>query len=217
MPTATTLRDLLEDGIYLLFMLRDGHAPSSFGEFNARIDSFFASYDKQAQHLGKSSEQVRNCQYAFCALMDEIALSPRFPLHSEWARNPLQLRLFGEHLAGKGFFDRLEVLRRDPVANIEVLEVFYTCLLLGFQGKYLFEGTEKLDYLTTGVGQEIRRIRGFSADFAPNWKLPHRFQEYIHHELPMWLYFALLSALAAGGFVIYRVLLSGQINRFLGM
>lgn len=71
----------------------------------------------------------------------------------------MQLRLFGEHLAGERFFDKLETLRLDPVANLEALEVFYTMLLLGFQGKYLLEGSEKLNYLISRVGQEITRAR----------------------------------------------------------
>jgi type VI secretion system protein ImpK len=212
-----TLRDLLEEGIYLLFLLRDDHAPSSCAEFNTRIDSFFASFDSQARKLGKPEELIRQSQYAFCALMDEIALAPRFPLHSEWARNPLQLRLFGDQLAGNRFFDRLEVLRRNPAANIEALEVFYTCLLLGFHGKYLFEGMEKLGWLIESVGREIRQLRGETPKLAPFWKPMHLFQGYVRHELPMWLYFGLLALVAAGGFAVFRFLLAGQVDRLFGI
>lgn len=99
---------------------------------------------------------IENAKYAFCAAMDEIILASSFSIRPLWERNPLQLRLFGEHLAGENFFDKLETMRIDPVANVEVLEVFYTVLLLGFQGKYLIEGTEKLDYLISRLGQEIK-------------------------------------------------------------
>ena len=42
-PTATavpTLKDLLEDGIYLLFLLRNGHLPSDGVEFSRRLAEF---------------------------------------------------------------------------------------------------------------------------------------------------------------------------------
>jgi len=216
-PAAPALRDLLEDGVYLLFLLRDGNAPNSSAEFNRRVDQFLANYDKQSRNFGKAGDQIEQAKYAFCALMDEIVLSSEFPLRDEWERMPLQLRLFGEHLAGEGFFDRLEMLRMDPGKNVEALEVYHTCLLLGFQGKYLLEGTEKLGYLTHRVGQEIQQVRGGRAEFAPNWKLPHRFQTFVRNELPLWLYFALLAVVAVSIFVVYRVLLGNQVDRFLGL
>ncbi|GHD57758.1 type IVB secretion system protein IcmH/DotU [Jeongeupia chitinilytica] len=215
-PTAPALRDMLEDGTYLLFLLRDGNAPNSAAEFNRRVDQFLAQFERHARQFGKPGEAIDQAKYAFCALMDEIILSSDFPLREEWERMPLQLRLFGEHLAGEGFFDRLEMLRLDPAKNVEALEVFQTCLLLGFQGKYLLEGSEKLGYLAHRLGQEIQQVRGGKAEFAPNWKLPQRFQAFVRHELPLWLYFGVLAIVAVVIFVAYRMLLGQQVSSFIG-
>ena len=202
-----TLKDLLEDGIYLLFLLRNGNAPNSSSEFNKRIDQFLGQFEKNARNLGKAPQAISDAKYAFCALMDEIILSSDFTVREEWERAPLQLRMFGEHLAGDRFFDKLDILRADPVANIEALEVFHTCLLLGFQGKYLLEGTEKLNYLVSRITQEITHARGGKAEFAPNWKLPQRFQQYVRHELPLWLFFSLLAVIGVAVFLLYFTLL----------
>jgi len=215
-PTTPSLRDMLEDGIYLLFLLRDGNAPKSCAEFNRRIDRFLANYDKLAKNFGKPPEEIEQGKYAFCALLDEIMLSSDFPLRDEWARMPVQLRLFDEHLAGEGFFTRLEELRGDTARHIESLEVFYTCLLLGFKGKYLIEGEEKLDSLVYRVGKEIRAVRGSAAEFAPNWKLPQRFQNFMRHEMPLWLYYGLMALGAAGLFTLLRVLLGLRIDKLFG-
>lgn len=209
-PFTLSLKDMLEDGIYLLFLLQSGNAPNSANEFNKRIEQFLAQFEKNARNLGKPQQAVADAKYAFCALMDEIILSSDFGIREDWERAPLQLRMFGEHLAGDRFFDKLEMLRTDPVANIEALEVFHTCLLLGFQGKYLLEGTEKLNYLISRVNQEITHARGGKAEFAPNWKLPQRFQQYVRHELPLWLFFALLSIVGVGVFLAYLMLLDGE-------
>lgn len=215
-PAAPSLREMLEDGIYLLFLLKDGNAPGSAVEFNRRVDGFLSQYEKNARNFGKDMNDVNHAKYAFCALMDEIILSSAFSLRDEWERMPLQLRLFGEHLAGEGFFNRLEQLRLEPTRNIEALEVFYTCLLLGFQGKYLLEGEEKLGYLTHKLAQEIQQVRGGKAEFAPNWQLPQRFQAFVRHELPLWLYFALLAVVGSGIFLTYRWLLSQQLSKVFG-
>jgi len=203
-----TLKDMLEDGIYLLFLLQSGNPPNSASEFNRRIEQFLAQFEKNARNLGKSPQAVADAKYAFCALMDEIILSSDFAIREDWERAPLQLRMFGEHLAGDRFFDKLEVLRVDPVANIEALEVFHTCLLLGFQGKYLLEGTEKLNYLISRINQEIIHARGGKAEFAPNWKLPQRVQQYMRHELPLWLFYALLAAVGVAVFLVYLTFLN---------
>lgn len=204
---APSLKDLLEDGIYLLFLLKNGNAPNASSEFNKRIDQFLSQFEKNARNLGKPAQAISDAKYAFCALMDEIILSSEFSLREEWERAPLQLRMFGEHLAGDRFFDKLEVLRSDPAAHIETLEVFHTCLLLGFQGKYLLEGSEKLNYLINRLTQEIAQLRGGKAEFAPNWKLPQRFQQYVRHELPLWLFFSLLATVGVAVFLVYFTLL----------
>lgn len=207
-----TLKEMLEDAIYLLFLLRSGNGPASAGEFTQRVERALDDFERNARNFGKPAQAIQDAKYAVCAVMDEIILGSDFPLRDEWERAPLQLRLFGEHLAGERFFDRLEALRLDPVSNLETLEVFQTCLLLGFQGKYLLEGREKLDYLITRIGQEITNARGGRAEFAPNWKLPHRFQQYVRHELPLWLFYALLAGVVAAVFLVYTWLLDDQVS-----
>lgn len=204
-PTVSiNLQELMEDGIYLLFLLRNGNPPNSVAEFHRRIDQFLGQFESNARNLGKPLPAVSDAKYAFCALMDEIILSSDFAIREDWERAPLQLRLFGEHLAGERFFEKLEKLRLDPQGNLEVLEVFYTCLLLGFQGKYLIEGSDKLNYLVIRIGQEIANARGGRAEFAPNWKLPQRFQRYVRNELPLWFFFALLSLVATAIFFAFQ-------------
>ena len=205
-----SLQEMLEDGIYLLFLLRNGNPPNSLIEFNKRVDQFLNQFEANARNLGKPVEAIGEAKYAFCALMDEIILSSTFAIREDWERAPLQLRLFGEHLAGERFFDKLDLLSLDPVRNVDVLEVFYTCLLLGFQGKYLLEGSEKLNYLISRLGQEITHAKGGKPEFSPHWKLPQRFQAYVRNELPLWLFYALLGIVACALFFLYLYLLESD-------
>ncbi len=209
-----TLKDLLEDGVYLLFLLQGKNPPASAVDFNRRIDQYLATFDRVCKTFDKPLDAVMQSKYAFCALLDEIILSSGMPIRDDWESAPLQLRLFGEHLAGEGFFERLEKLRQNPTVNIELLEVFHTCLLLGFQGKYLLEGSEKLNYLVARLGQEIASVRGPSRGFAPNWKLPLKFNEYVRHELPMWLFYALMTMAAVAVFLLFQWRLNTQMNDF---
>ncbi|KAG1390056.1 hypothetical protein G6F59_015325 [Rhizopus arrhizus] len=155
-----SLQDLMSDGFYLLLLLKRGQLPHDAESFVQMVQKFLDGVERNAMRLGVASEDVYAAKYAFCAAVDEAILSQPSPLHETWERNPLQLRLFGEPLAGAHVFARLAELRRQGAARLPSLEVYHYCLLMGFEGKYRLEGTEKLGYLTARLGDEIPAPRG---------------------------------------------------------
>ena len=199
---ARTLLDLMYDGFYLLFLLRAKQGPSDADSFRSSIKEFLTSVERGATKLGSPAEDVHLCKYAFCATVDELILMSQFKVRDAWQRQPLQLQFFGEQLAGEQFFAKLEALRRDGAPRIQILEVFHMCLLMGFQGKYLIEGSEKLSYLTARLGDEIAHLKGSRATFAPHWAPPDQVTNRLKNEVPLWIIgsvFALLAVLAFTG------------------
>lgn len=142
-----TLIELLYDGFYMLFMLRKRNNPKDAALFRTSIQLMLRDFEKNAKKLRVSAEDIHCAKYAYCALVDEIVLPSHFNIRDEWERLPLQLAFFGDQLAGENFFIKLEELRHKGAGHIQALEVFHLCLLLGFQGKYILEGPEKLNYL----------------------------------------------------------------------
>ncbi len=199
---ARTLLDLMYDGFYLLFLLRAKQGPSDADTFRLHIKEFLTGLERGATKLGSSAEDVHLCKYAFCATVDELILMSQFKVRDAWQRQPLQLQFFGEQLAGEQFFVKLETLRREGASRIQILEVFHMCLLMGFQGKYLIEGSEKLNYLTARLGDEIAHLKGSRAAFAPHWAPPDQVTNRLKNEVPLWVIgsvFALLGVLAFTG------------------
>ena len=84
-----------------------------------RIDAF----ETAARATSATDETVVAAREALCALVDESAAST--PWGAAWAAG-------GE----EKFFDRLEQYGADPEANRELLEFFYVCLALGYEGRY---------------------------------------------------------------------------------
>lgn len=196
---ARTLIDLMYDGFYLLFLLRAKQGPSDADAFRSHIKEFLTGLERGATKLGSSAEDVHLCKYAFCATVDEAILMSQFKVRDAWQRQPLQLQFFGEQLAGEQFFAKLEALRREGASRVQILEVFHMCLLMGFQGKYLIEGSEKLNYLTARLGDEIAHLKGSRAPFAPHWAPPDQVRNRLKNEVPLWVIasvFALLGVLA---------------------
>jgi type VI secretion system protein ImpK len=202
MREARTLMDLMYDGFYMLLLLRAKQGPADAEAFRSHIKEFLTSVERGATRLQSSAEDVHLCKYAFCATVDELILMSKFSARDAWQRQPLQLQFFGEQLAGEQFFVKLEALRREGAARIQILEVFHMCLLMGFQGKYIIEGSEKLNYLTSRLGDEIAHLKGTRAAFAPHWAPPDQISNKLKNEIPLWVVasvFALLGLLAFTG------------------
>ncbi|MDF8361068.1 type IVB secretion system protein IcmH/DotU [Achromobacter anxifer] len=196
---AKSLLDLLYDGFLMLFLLKSGQEPVDAASFSARVQQFLADFERSAKKMDIPAEDVYATKYAFCAAVDETVLNSGFAIRDAWMLQPLQLTLFGEQLAGENFFARLEDLRAQGAPRLQSLEVFYMCLLLGFQGKYMIEGQEKLGYLTARLGDEITLLRGKRSGFAPHWPLPDKIAHTLKRDVPLWsigALFALLGLLA---------------------
>lgn len=208
-----SLQDLMADGFYLLLLLKRGQIPGDAEGFVQSVQKFLDGVERGAIKLGISSEDIYAAKYAFCAAVDEAILSQPSHLHEAWERNPLQLRMFGEHLAGEHFFDRLEELRRQGVARLPSLEVYHYCLLLGFEGKYRLEGTEKLGYLTARLGDEIVYLKGKRTGFAPHALPPDNVRHSLRRVVPLWLPAALVAVFGVLGFFGLRAYLAHQTER----
>lgn len=93
-------------------------------------------FKKNCRAMNIESSMVGDAVYALVALLDETVMSTPGECRNFWVTNPIQLELFGDNLAGEGFFRRLEKLTAEPEKMKDVLEVYYLCLSLGFEGKY---------------------------------------------------------------------------------
>ncbi|WP_370642869.1 type IVB secretion system protein IcmH/DotU [Bordetella sp. LUAb4] len=198
MATSTnkSLMDMLYDGFLMLFLLKSGQEPKDAASFSARVQQFLAEFERSAKKQDLPAEDIYATKYAFCAAVDETVLNSKFTIRDSWMLQPLQLTLFGEQLAGENFFARLEDLRAQGGRRLQSLEVYYMCLLLGFQGKYLIEGQEKLGYLTARLGDEIALLRGKRSGFAPHWAIPDKIAHAIKRDVPLWTVGATFSLLA---------------------
>ncbi|MDR2925058.1 MAG: type IVB secretion system protein IcmH/DotU [Azoarcus sp.] len=195
------LVDLLYDGFYMLILLRNRCMPKDVESFSADIRCFLDQFEKAAKKNHFSGEDIFDAKYAFCAVVDEAVLTSQTDIREQWECRPLQLALFGDQLAGEHFFDKLEAARNSGAARLNALEVFHMCLLVGFKGRYLLEGLEKLKYLTNQLGEQIAHIKGRSAPFAPHWETPDRIANALKHNIPVWVIASVLSLCALLAYV----------------
>lgn len=207
-----TLKDLVQDFISMALIVRKGRQVTSVSAFEASVDTFFKALELDARGANYSVEQVKDTQYALCAFLDESVLrSGDNELRRHFELQPLQFRYFGVHLAGEGFFEKIDALRVDVKQNLDVLEVYHLCLALGFEGKFSLGQKDQLRYLANTLGQDIARFRKTPKALSPDWALPDQVSQMLRHEVPLWLYLALIALVCAGVYLTLDWLLAKDV------
>ena len=204
------LSDIMYEGFYALFLLKNGCGPQDKVAFADNMTAFLSDVDRNAKALGISAEDVTAAKYAFCSAVDEIILRSSYEVREAWETRPLQLRVFGDQLAGEHFFHRLEDLRAKGAVHVEALEVFHMCLLLGFQGRYALDGRDKLDYLVARLGDEIARMRGRTRGFAPHAERPDQVVNPLRSDLSLWVLGTVFLVAGLGAYLGFRTALSSE-------
>ncbi|OQX20439.1 MAG: hypothetical protein BWK76_01190 [Desulfobulbaceae bacterium A2] len=108
-----------------------------------------------------SAKDFDLAQFAVFAWIDETILNSTWQARNSWQGEQLQRIHYQTVDAGELFFDRLNVL---DAAQVEVREVYYLCLALGFSGRFCNPGDNiLLDQLKTS---NLRLMTGAMDDLA---------------------------------------------------
>ena len=110
--------------------------------------------------LGYRSQIILAARYLLCAYLDEITQS-RMKQTQSPSQNLLSTFQREEEWGGEHFFTILTRSAETPKEYIEVLELGYLCLSLGYKGKYRkLEEPFELQTFTDKIYQLIRVVRG---------------------------------------------------------
>ena len=143
-------------------------------DFRSRMKQALSDVESTAARRGYAAEDVKESSFAVVAALDEAILSAPDENATNWVGKSLGEELYDQRSAGELFFKRLEVLRanRDSQDVAEVLEVFYLCLLLGYEGKFAGGSRGELLQIITNLRDRIERIFGHDSEFSPDRRLP---------------------------------------------
>jgi type VI secretion system protein ImpK len=119
------------------------------------------AFETQAQNCHYRSEQILVARYVLCATIDEIITHTMWGKQT-WHYHKLLAAFHNEETSEDRFFVILNRLSADIAQHIDLLELIYCCLNLGFEGKYreLENGSVKLAEIIDQLYQNIRWQRG---------------------------------------------------------
>jgi len=77
--------------------------------------------------------KIETVKHILVYFTDEVILDSGWAYVDQWFEDLLELELFNSRLGGEQFYEKLE---REGMVDDELAELFYTCLSLGFRGKF---------------------------------------------------------------------------------
>lgn len=180
------INEITKDALQGVIQIRqlDASARPQPELLHQRMRTFVERAMRRATELGYAAQDSQDIAYALVALIDETALARPGELRDFWQRRTLQLAFFNENVAGDNFFERLQLLMGDP-SRADVLRVYYTCLLLGFQGKYRIRGGEIELASVTERAAESLRVANAPALLSPSGARPRDARGGVRRALPL--------------------------------
>ena len=173
------------------------------------INYYVELFEKNCAALKVAPDSIADTKYALIALIDETVLSVAGICRDYWLTRPLQLEHFGDNIAGQEFYNKLQKMLLQPETKKDVLEVYYLCLSLGFEGKYRISNAEERGAIMEDLGRKLRRTRiRASSELSPHGKRADSsiLKRKGHWVFPLWLTGALSGgAVAACWIFLYFV------------
>ena len=174
----------------------------------AQIAAAIEKCDREMMAAGVPPGEANTAKFALCASADEVLANLPGEERAGSGRFGLMTRFFGENNGGRRFFDELDRVERDPRAHYFLLELFYACLALAYQGGR--QGAAAGSGAVAAINSELRQILQKSGPVPPQGLSPHwRGQPLASHavrlRVPFWTIAVLAGLLLFGAFVGLRL------------
>ncbi len=192
--------------LLLAGQLRGLVAPLDVAGLRQHVLEEMRRFEDRAHAAGVRHEVVLAARYVLCAVLDEAVLSTPWGAQSDWAQHSLLVALHREAWGGEKFFEMLDRISADPARHIDVMELQYLALALGFAGKYqvLDRGYERLADVQQDLYRKIRNYRETpESDLSLRWRGLEDRRNPLLRYVPWWVIGAAALAILAVAYTGY--------------
>ncbi len=177
----------------LVTKLRRINVPADAAGLHQNICHEIKAFENKVQNFGYRPQLILAARYVLCALLDELIAITLWP-DLDWKKYSLVEFFHKDLWDSDHFFLILDRSLQDPETNIDLMELIYLCLKLGYEGKYrnidrglneLHSITENLFATITYYKEELSK--GFYISPTPLNYLQTRKKSYLHLLPPPWI------------------------------
>lgn len=166
------LNPLADAAAYLISVLGKLKALKSYrqlGKLQKELIEEINAFQEAIAHHGYNAEYLIVCRYVLCATFDDVISHTIWGCQGQWDCYGL-LANFNQDTQQDKFFTIMERAVKEPAHYIDLMELMYICLSMGYKGQY--RSTEhsqfQLEQITNNLYKHIRAYRGnFSKNLSP--------------------------------------------------
>jgi type VI secretion system protein ImpK len=169
------------------------------------------AFDDRLRASGVIPEDALVARYLLCTFFDSAVLNTPWGAQSDWSGQPLLVTFHKEKTGGEKFFQIIERISAQPARYIDLIELQYICIALGYEGMYRIQdrGQLKLAELQHNLYRIIRDTRQLrEEELAVHWRGVEDRRNPLLRYVPWWIVAVSGLALLVIAFVIYNVRLN---------
>ncbi len=158
----------------MISAVQSGRWQPSLQELHNCAKDAIAQFESAIETIYPEGVRQR-AKYAVCATVDDVAQNlPGIGWGaSQWAQRNMVVTFFKESIGGDRFFVFVKEMLRDPKGNRDLIELFHTCLAVGFEGRNraLPDGRGRNQEIMSMLYGALEHVRGLSqTEIVGHWK-----------------------------------------------
>ena len=216
LPALKNLNPLVNAALPLLDLgvqVKNRAVHNNIESLRDRVVAEVNAFERKITPLGLAPRTIRAARYALCATIDDVVLNTPWGSRSLWTQRSMVATFHNEVVGGDRFWDLLNQLKRDAAVNLDLLELLYFCITLGFEGKYrvMPRGASELIIVREDLYRLIRNNRGeFERSLSPHWEGLGAKYLGLRQRVPNWLVALCGVGVLALFYVVFTFLLNGR-------
>ncbi|MGV2293067.1 type VI secretion system protein TssL, long form [Trinickia sp. YCB016] len=203
----------------LLRMLADMPASldtqAAIASLRALLVREVATFQRLCDKANLPWKHMAAVRYSLCTALDEAANRTRWGGGGVWAIKSLLITFEGEVDGGEKFFLLIGRMATDPQEYVDVLEVMYRILGLGFEGRYsvVVDGRRHLEQIRQRLLTLISGARDtVQLELSPHWRGVEPGKMRLLNSVPAWVTASVAALAIFGTFAWYKYQLLTQSN-----
>ncbi|HMN43935.1 MAG TPA: type IVB secretion system protein IcmH/DotU [Povalibacter sp.] len=163
-------------------------------------------FDERLRAAGVAPEDALVARYVICTFFDSAVLNTPWGAQSDWSGQSLLILFHKEKSGGEKFFQILDRLCSQPQRYIDLIELQYVCLALGYEGMYRIDerGATRLADLQHKLAVIVRDARQIKdQELSVHWRGVEDKRNPIFRYIPWWIVACVGLAILVIAFVIY--------------
>ena len=181
-------------------------ANADVAALRAQATQDIRQFDDRMRAAAVAPEDALVARYLLCTFFDSSVLNTPWGAQSDWSGQSLLVAFHKEKSGGEKFFQILERISAQPGRYIDLIELQYVCLALGYEGMYRIDdrGQAKLAELQHSLNRIIRDARQLrEEELSVNWRGVEDKRNPIFRYVPWWIVASVGLAILVIAFVIY--------------